>query len=131
MNLDDLLKEFRWDDEPATLAQIATVEAALQMAVPADFADFLITRGSGEGFVGSGSYLRINRLEDWPGRHEGLQAASHWPGLLLFGGDGANQLFGYDEGMSQYVEVDAIGDLDRRPLGGDFREFLNTLAAGV
>ena len=126
--IDALLGDFRPSSVPATAAEVASVEAALGMPVPHDLAEFLITRGPGEGFVGSGGYLRINSLEEWLSAHNILEAAIYRPGLLIFGSDGGGQFFGFDQPTRQYVEVDAIGDPDRRPLGGSLLEFLNTLA---
>jgi hypothetical protein len=127
--IEDLLTDFRPSTTPSTMAQIEAAEAALGMPVPNDLAQFLISRGPGEGFVGSGGYLRINSPEEWLSAHEILEAATRWPGLLIFGGDGGGEFFGFDQATQQYVEVDAIGDPDRRPLGGSLVEFLNTLAS--
>lgn len=126
--IDDLLGDFRPSTAPPTMAEVAAIEAALGMSAPRDLAEFLVTRGPGEGFVGSGGCLRINSPEDWLSAHKILEAATYWPGLLIFGSDGGGQFFGFDQPTHQYVEVDAIGDPDRRPLGGSLLEFLNNLA---
>jgi hypothetical protein len=126
--IDDLLDDFRPSSAPATMAEFAAVEAALGMPVPHDLAEFLVTRGPGEGFVGNGGYLRINGPEEWLSGHKILEAAINWPGLLIFGSDGGGQFFGFDQTTQEYVEVDAIGDPDRRPLGASLVKFLNTVA---
>ncbi len=128
--VDELVRDFEWRDSPATPAQIAEVAAALHMSVPTDLADLLTSRGSGTGFIGEGGFLSVYPLEDWASHHEILNAATRWPGLLIFGNDGGNGLFGFDQQSQQYVEVDAIGEEDRlRPSGSrpslrrDHREF--------
>ena len=126
--VDELVRDFEWGDSPATPAQIAEVAAALHMSVPPDLADLLTSRGSGGGFIGEGGFLSVYPLEDWASHHEILNAATRWPGLLIFGNDGGNGLFGFDQETQQYVEVDAIGEEDRRPYGKSLLEFLNTIA---
>ncbi len=126
--VDELVRDFEWGDFPATPAQIAEVAAALHMSVPPDLADLLTSRGSGGGFIGEGGYLSVYPLEDWASHHEILNAATRWPGLLIFGSDGGNGLFGFDQETQQYVEVDAIGEEDRRPYGNSLLEFLNAIA---
>ncbi len=128
-SVDELLGDFSWSESPATAAQVAEVETALRMRVPPDLADLLTSRGSGGGFIGQGGYLSVYPLEDWVSTHEILDAATHWPGLLIFGSDGGNGLFGFDQETHQYVETDAIGDEDRRPYGDSLAEFLNTIAS--
>ncbi len=128
-SIDELLSDFTWSDLPATPAQVAEVATALQLRVPPDLADVLTSRGTGWGFIGEGGYLSIYPLEDWISRHQTLDAATHWPGLLIFGGDGGNGLFGFDQETQLYVETDAIGDEDRRPYGRSLLEFLNTIAS--
>jgi hypothetical protein len=126
--VDELVRDFEWGDSPATPAQVAEVAAALRMSVPPDLADLLTSRGSGGGFIGEGGFLSLFPLEDWASHHEMLNAATRWPGLLIFGNDGGNGLFGFDQETQQYVEVDAIGEEDRRPYGKSLVEFLNTIA---
>jgi hypothetical protein len=126
-SVDELLSDFSWSGSPATPAQVAEVATALRMRVPPDLGVLLTSRGSGGGFIGEGGYLSIHPLEDWVSRHQILDAATHWPGLLIFGSDGGNGLFGFDQETEQYVETDAIGDEDRRPYGRSLLEFLNTI----
>ena len=127
-SIDALLR--KWSaDQPSTLAGIRQVEAVLGFSVPPDLIEFLTRRGPGEGFVGDGDYLRIDPPEEWPGLHSTLDASRFWPGLLIFGSDGSNGLFAFDTGSKTYVEVDAIGDRRRRPLGRAFDEFVRALAA--
>lgn len=46
----------------------------------------------------------------------------------MFGSDGGGEFFAFDKDTLIYVEVDAIGDPDRRPLGRSFVEFVTSLA---
>ena len=125
--MDDLLTDYRTTG-PSTAEQVKAAEIALGMPVPADLSEFLMTRGPGEGFIGAGGYLRVTPPEDWSSKHTMLDAAINWPGLLIFGGDGSGEFFAFDYNTHLYVEVDAIGDPDRRPLGESFVEFVTSLA---
>lgn len=127
-SIDDLLTDYSVSGGPSTMAQIDAAEAALGMAIPPDLSEFLVSRGPGEGFVGAGCYLRVTPPEDWLSKHTILEASIRWPGLLIFGGDGGGEFFAFDRETNLYVEVDAIGDLDRRPLGRSFVEFVTSLA---
>jgi hypothetical protein len=110
--IDALLGNFRPSSAPATVSEVSAVETALGMPVPHDLAEFLVTHGPGEGFVGTGCYLRINSPEEWLSAYKILEAAIYRPGLLIIGSDGGGQFFGFDQPSRQYVEVDAIGDPD-------------------
>jgi hypothetical protein len=127
-SINDLLTEYRASSGPSTIEQIESAEAALGTPIPSDLSEFLLSRGPGEGFVGAGGYLRIAPPEDWPSKHTMLEASITWPGLLIFGSDGAGGFFAFDKDTQLYVEVDAIGDSDRRALGRSFVEFVTSLA---
>ena len=124
---DGLLTDYSASSGPPTIEQLEAAEKALGRSIPDDLAEFLVAYGPGEGFIGGGGYLRVTAPEDWASKHTILQASNHWPGLLIFGGDGGGEFFAFDEDTNLYVEVDAIGDLDRRPLGRSFLEFLTNL----
>jgi hypothetical protein len=127
-SINDLLTGYRASGGLSTIELIEAAEAGLGMQIPRDLSEFLVARGPGEGFVGAGGYLRITPPEDWPSRHTILEAPINWPGLLIFGSDGSGELFAFDKDTQLYVEVDAIGDPDRRPMGRSFVEFVTRLA---
>ena len=127
-SINDLLTDYRASSGPSTIEQIEAAEAALGTPIPRDLSEFLVSRGPGEGFVGAGGYLAITPPEDWPSKHTILEASINWPGLLIFGSDGGGEFFAFDMDTLIYVEVDAIGDPDRRPLGRSFVEFVTSLA---
>src|SRR5437764_11684451 len=104
-SIDEVLLEYRTSSGPSSLSQIQEAQAALAMPVPPDLAEFLTSRGPGEGFAGDGSYLSITPPEGWASKHEILEAAKKWPGLLIFGSDGGGEFFGFDQGSRMYVEV--------------------------
>ena len=56
--LDELFKDFHSTRSRATRAEVSSMERELNLTVPSDLAEFLMTRGAGEGFLGE-TYLRI------------------------------------------------------------------------
>lgn len=102
--------------------------ARAEVALPDDYLGFMRASDGGEGDVGE------RWVEIWPvARVLGqLDAPPHYEGVVLFAGDGANTVFGFDRFRDgQIVEGDWIG-LNRDELilhGATFTDFLQSLAS--
>lgn len=105
------------------------VIARAEVALPEDYLTFMRTSDGGDGDVGE------RWVEIWPVRRVLDQLASPpaYEGVVLFAGDGANTVFGFDRFRDgQIVEGDWIGlNRDELILHGDsFTDFLRSLASG-
>jgi len=95
--------------EPADVAALNAVAAASGTPLPKDYLAFMATS---DGEVGAGW------IELWPvARIESVRESSpRYEGVLLFAGDGANTIYGFDGSRDgEIVEGDWIG-LDREEL---------------
>jgi hypothetical protein len=71
-------------------------------------------------------------IEFWPAGRvlEELEDESHYEGVLLFAGDGANTVYGFDRG-GEVIDGDWIGrNRDEVIEHGPFRRFLEGVARG-
>ena len=128
--LDNLFKDFHFTGAAATPAEILFAEGELTVAVPGDLAEFLMTRGGGEGFVG-GAYLRIWPPLEWPEHNDVPQVGAEWPNLVLFGSDGSNRLYGIDRTTREYFRVEPVGELEPHSMGRGFLEFVHAVATNA
>jgi hypothetical protein len=116
----------RQPPDPGLLKEMVA-SAALTLAD--DYVQFMRTSDGGEGDVGE------RWIEIWPVERvlEQLESPPHYEGVVLFAGDGANTVFGFDRFRDgQIVEGDWIG-LNRDeliPHGATFTDFLRSLATG-
>jgi len=128
-----LLQTFRWAADGAAESSIRSVQEQLGVALPAEYLDVLRHHNGGEGFVGAGRYLQLWPIEDIAEHNRTLEAAQLVPSAVLFGSDGADDLYAIEVHGEQvdYVVYPAIG-LSRRfreYLAGSWEEFLEKLAS--
>jgi hypothetical protein len=94
--------------------------------LPDGYLTFLAASDGGEGDVGE------RWLEIWPVARvlDELESGPHYEGVVLFAGDGANTVYGFDRFRDgDVIEGDWIG-LNREEIvvHGPFEEFLSGLA---
>ena len=114
---------------PSDPAALNGLGSSTGVGLPDDYLAFMRASDGGEGDVGE------RWLQVWPVARilEQLESPPHYEGVVLFAGDGANTVFGFDRFRdSQIVEGDWIG-LNRDELivhGTTFTDFLRSLATG-
>jgi hypothetical protein len=109
---------------PDTAAQGRLVDAA-GVPLPEDYLAFMAASDGGDGDVGDGW------IEVWPVSQvlSELDSGSRYEGVMLFAGDGANTVYGFDRDGG-VVEGDWIGlSRDEMIYHGSFPEFLRSLAS--
>jgi hypothetical protein len=96
---------------PADDAAIRTAENDSNAALPSKYREFLQFTNGGEGFVGSGRYAALWRVEEICPFNKEYEVSERAPGLLLFGTDGGGECFGFDYRSPDrvIVQVPAIG----------------------
>jgi hypothetical protein len=110
--------------EPAVLERLT---AAAGMSLPREYLVFMALSDGGDGDLGE------TWIEIWPAARvlEALERLPHYEGVVLFGGDGANTVYGFDRFRDgRVIEGDWIG-LNRDELieRGTFAEFVMGLVA--
>jgi hypothetical protein len=113
---------------PADPAAVARLVEQASVRLPEGYLEFLASSDGCEGDVGE------RWLEIWPVARvlAELKSGPHYEGVVLFAGDGANTLYGFDRHRNgDVVEGDWIG-LKREDVvaHGPFVEFLRALASG-
>lgn len=81
--------------EGASPEALAALRNLPDVALPAEYLDFLRESNGGEGFVGE-SYLVLWRAEELEPFNREYQVAERAPGIFLFGSDGGGEGFGFD-----------------------------------
>ncbi len=92
--------------EPASADALARLPVELGIPLPDDYAAFMKASNGGEGEVGSAW------IEIWPVERVGddPDASPHYQGVVLFAGNGANTIYGFDRFRDgEIVEGDWIG----------------------
>jgi hypothetical protein len=111
--------------DPEAIARLIRTSG---VRLPDEYLAFLAASDGGEGDVGE------RWLEIWPVARvlEELESAPRYEGVVLFGGDGANTVFGFDRFRDgDVVEGDWIGlNRDEVIPHGQFAEFLTAFARG-
>ena len=74
---------------------IYQLERELNIKLPDEYKDFMQYSNGGVGTIGD-NYLEIWPIEEINSSNQELLVEEFAPGLLLFGGDGANELFAFD-----------------------------------
>lgn len=111
---------------PADKAALDSLSADTGLNLPEDYLAFMATSDGGEGDVGEAW------IELWPVAQirEALRVAPWYEGVVLFAGNGANTVYGFDHFRDcEIVEGDWIG-LNRDeliPHGRTFAEFLQSI----
>lgn len=80
---------------PSSAAQISSAEAALGVALPADYRTFLEMSDGGEGFVGD-HYLVLWRAAELHPFNRDAEVSEYADGLVGFGSDGGGEMFAFD-----------------------------------
>jgi hypothetical protein len=115
---------------PADASSLRKLEREAGLRLPEDYAQFLQQADGGEGFVGN-AYLILWRIGELLEMNKAYHVDDYAPGLFVFGSDGGGEAFAFDmhTAGSPIVSVPFIVmDLTvRRPLGENFRAFLETL----
>ncbi len=95
---------------------VAEVSRRLGIDLPPDHQAFLQEANGGEGFVGSGGYLRLWPVKEIEIRNSELQVSEFAPGLVFFGTDGAGEGYAFDTRVRPHriVQVPLIGMSDER-----------------
>jgi hypothetical protein len=118
-------------NQPADEAAIRTAENDSNSVFPAEYRDFLQFTNGGEGFVGSGSYAALWRVEEICRFNKEYEVSEYAPGLLLFGTNGGGECFGFDYRSPDrvIVQVPAIGMSlnDTLVIAPTFHRFLDLL----
>ena len=124
----ELTREIERKRRPGDVDLLLRIAREAGLQLPADYVEFMRGADGGEGDVGE-ALLRL-----WPVQEiaEEAQAAPRYDGVLLFAGDGANTIYGFDaHNGGEIVEGDWIG-LNRDeliPHGRTFLDLLESLAA--
>jgi hypothetical protein len=98
-------------NQPADEVAIRTAEIDSNSAFRSEYCDSLQFTSGGEGFVGSGSYAALWRVEEICPFNKEYEVSEYAPGLLLFGRNGVGECFGFDYRFPDrvIVQVPAIG----------------------
>ncbi len=117
------------EDRPGNPALLMAHAAKVGVELPEDYLAFMAESDGGSGEVGAGW------VEVWDSFDVGWHASSDnqpYDDVLLFAGNGANTIYGFDARTGGIVEGDWIG-LSRDeviPRGRTFTEFLLVIADG-
>ncbi len=128
----DLLSDFRWAQAGAPEEAIRRVTEVLARPLPAAQVEILGSHDGGEGFVGGGGYLQLWSVAEIVEYNQMLDVDRLIPGVLLFGSNGADDLYGVRR-SGEHLEYDAypaVG-LDKdsgERLAATWAEFLEALA---
>jgi hypothetical protein len=78
--------------DPASPEALDRLAAESVVALPDDYVAFMASSNGGDGDVGRAW------IEFWPVERfgAGLQSNPHYEGVVLFAGDGANTVYGFD-----------------------------------
>lgn len=116
---------------PASEEAIRTAAAALGIALPADYVDFLRRHNGGEGFAGEHCVV-LFKAEELKPFNDGYEVDEYAPGLVLFGSNGGGEGYAFDtrDGAMSVVRVPFIG-MELRyatPIGESFTDMLVRLS---
>ena len=116
-------------DAPAHPDVVESLFDILGMSLPSDYLDFLRQHNGGEGFIGD-NYIVFWRAEKLADFNREVEVDKYAPGILLFGGDGGGEGYGFDtqaEGMP-IVRIPLIG-MERQYATPVARNFSDLFAA--
>jgi len=112
--------------QPANVSLLAEIAVTRGVSLPADYLHFMAKSDGGEGDVGA-RWIELWSVEEIA---VAASADARYAGVLLFAGDGANTIYGFDAKRGHIVEGDWIGlsqdELVRH--GSSFTGFLRGLA---
>jgi hypothetical protein len=96
---------------PATdIESVKKAERDLNFVFPDDFKDFLLFSNGATGEI-DGAYLELWAVEEISASNRVIEIPKYVPGLIAFGGDGANELYAFDarKTPSTIVQIPMIG----------------------
>jgi hypothetical protein len=98
-------------NQPADEVAIRAAKNAANSAFPTEYREFLRFTNGGEGFIGSGGYAALWRVEEICPFNKDYEVSEYAPRLLLFGTNGGGECFGFDYRSPDrvIVRVPAIG----------------------
>jgi hypothetical protein len=129
-NNDSLFARFA-GNPPARAEDIERVQKKLRFRLPEDYANFLLTRNGGEGFVGN-SYVILWKIEELVSMNNAYHVSEFVPHIFLFGSNGGGEAFGFhiNGGSSSILSIPfvAMEMEDAKPVASDFGTFLSVLS---
>jgi hypothetical protein len=92
------------------LESIRKTEKELNFVFPDDFKKFLLFSNGATGEI-DGDYLELWAVEEIPVSNKVIEIDKYAPGLVAFGGDGANELYAFDTRKTPctIVQIPMIG----------------------
>lgn len=111
----------------ASQFEIQATESELGIKFPQEYVDFLLEINGAEGPIGEEAYLVLWSSENIKSLNKAYKVREHAPYLTLFGSDGGDMGFGFDErSTSPIVEISYIdiGIEEPNLLSETFYEFL-------
>jgi hypothetical protein len=116
---------------PIGPAEIEIFETEAGFRLPTEYRMFLQNHNGGEGFIGSGAYVILWRLEELLKMNVAYEVEEYVPGFFFFGSDGGGEAFAFDRTKEMaIVSMPFVGmepDL-ATPIALTFGDFLKALA---
>ena len=124
MVLDKLFEKFEFNE--STEFDIKEVNG---IRLPDEYIKFMKKHDGGEGPVGINGYAVLWTLEELKELNDEYQAID-WPECVLFGSDGGDILFAYNQKNNKYCEIDAcnIDDDTYFNFSDSFEEFISKIS---
>ena len=115
----------------ASDAAIAEGGRQLNLKLPEEYVEFLKLSNGGEGFIGKNSYVILWGVDELASLNQSYEVQQYAPGFLVFGSNGGGEAYGFDTRTTTLpvVQIPFVG-MDwslAQPLGGSFKDFLETL----
>ena len=80
----------------ASIEMIRDRERELGVRFPPDYVELMLLTNGLEGFIEDRAYIRVHPIEEMMDDRLQRDAAEYWPGLIIFGDDGAREGFAFD-----------------------------------
>lgn len=124
-----LLRQVKLGPPPTNVAPLIETAAGHSIELAADYVEFVTQHDGGEGDVGS-VWLQLWTIDRICSTADA--DVSPYEGVLLFAGDGANTIYGFDStNANGLIEGDwvGLGHDEVVPRGDTFVSFLESLAS--
>ena len=99
--------------------------------MPQEYLDLLAAANGGEGLVGD-QYVILTPSEEIWADNDDIGVSEYAPGFVVFGGDGAEELFAFDARAIPWsygrLRLDGLSADSFVPMGRTLEEFLQMLA---
>ena len=130
--MDDVLALTRAMDlrPPASETEIAIAEQTLGAKLPLDYVEFLRLHDGGEGPVGAEGWARFIPVEKLSEENRQCSELDHLKGFLVFGTNGADEAFVFND-AGEVLVVPWIGGREDAIPQGRFAAFVRRLADGL